>query len=445
MQTSAGNTGLTELGNIFQNNINPYFAIAPSPAVYNVQPYNFTFRLDVANSPVLSAFVPGLEITEPLHAEGRLATGQGMQVTAATPFIIYGTNEITGLNVTANTTAAGLQVNGSIGHLKSGTAWDVYNTRINATALNNIINFNLGVDDFNNRNKYHLSGILSQPNTGTYALQLKPDSLLLNYEPWNITANNRLVFSPQNISAQNFTLSKGIQQLSINSLPGSGVQPLNVAFSNFSLGTITGFLKSDSLLVNGVMNGTVTLQNLMQQPVFTSNLTINDLSLKQDTIGNVNVQVNNATANRYNTNVTITGRGNDVALTGYFSPQANDILLNLDLAVRQIQLSTFEGALADFVKDASGSINGNVQINGTTAAPKIQGTLNFDTASITTKVLGGPLTIDNEKLTVTENGFTFDQFAIRDSANNALTINGDVQTTNFINYAFDLDVIGKEF
>ncbi len=268
--------------------------------------------------------------------------------------------------------------------------------------------------------------------------------MLLNYERWNIAANNQLIVSPTNITATDFTLSKGTEQLSINSLPETGA-PLNVAFNSFRLATITGFINPDSLLVDGVMNGTVTLTNIMKQPLFTSNLTINDLSLKQDTIGNINLQVSNTAANRYNTNVTITGRGNDVALTGYFAPQGENIALDLDLAIRQIQLNTFEGALADFIKSASGAINGNVSIAGTTAAPKVQGQLNFDTAMLYTRISGGPIYINNEQINVTENGFVFDQFSVTDSSNNALTIDGTVRTLNFINYRFDLDVDAENF
>ena len=60
-------------------------------------------------------------------------------------------------------------------------------------------------------------------------------------------------------------------------------------------------------------------------------------------------------------------------------------------------------------------------------------------------LLGGPLSINNEKLNVTENGFVFDNFTIRDSANNEMNLNGNIATSNFINYGFNLDVDAKNF
>ena len=439
-----GQYRLSELGSILQNSIQPYFSVTPPTRNNNLQPYDFTFSADVAYSPIMSTFVPGLTTMETIHARGSFSSDSGMNATMNTPYILFNGNEINDLNLKANTSDSGLHVTGNVARIKQGNAFDIYNARINATALNNIIDFNLGIDDLNARNKYYLSGIVTQPSTGTYSLSLRPDSLLLNYERWNVSNGNSITFGTDAIRADNFTLQKGNQSLSINSIAGND-QPLQVNFNNFRVSTITGFIKSDSLLVDGVMNGEVTLRNLMQTPVFTSNLNINDLSLKQDTIGNINLQVSSGANNRYITNATITGRGNDVALTGSFAPSGKDINLDLNLDVRQLQLSTLEGALAQAITNASGAINGNVKIQGTTAAPNINGDLNFNNASFALTMLGSQFNVDNEKLLVTEEGFVFDEFTIRDSANNAMVIDGNVLTTNFINYDFDLEVNANNF
>ncbi|MCW3073036.1 MAG: hypothetical protein JWP69_105 [Flaviaesturariibacter sp.] len=439
-----GQYRFSDLGFIIQNNINPYFSVSNSTKTYNVQPYNFTFTADVVNSPALSAFVPGLNISEPIHAEGSLATGQGLQAVVNTPSLVYGANTISGLNVNVTTTPQGLQFNGTVGHFKSGNSFDIYNTQLTATALNNVIDFALNVDDQGQRDKYKIAGVLRQPTTGSYVLQLRPDSLMLNYQAWSVAPNNQLSITPNGIIANNFTLQQGNQQLSLQSAGANG-GPLNVSFTNFRLATITGFIKSDSLLADGTMNGNVTFQDLTKQPLFTSDLTVSDLSLKKDTIGDVKMNIYNNASNRYFVNVGISGRGNDAQLTGSLAPQGTAIAMDLDLAIRKLELSNLEGAMATFVTQASGSINGAVKIGGTTAAPKVLGDINFNNASVTTIAIGGPLRIDSEKISVTENGFVFDQFAIRDSANNPMTLDGTISTANFVNYAFDLDVDARNF
>lgn len=437
-----GQYQLTELGAIFQQNINPYYTIATAP-LPAVKPYDIQFTIDVGNSPVLTSFVPGFVVTEPIHVEGSLATGRGLQGSITSKQLTFSGNNIQDLKAQINTTPQGLQFTATIARLQSPSA-NMYNTRINATALNNIIDFNIGIDDKDGKAKYSLAGLFSQPATGNYALQLRPDSLLLNYDRWTVAADNRLLLTPEYINATNFTLQKGTQQLSIQSA-GTGNQPLNVTFSNFKLATITAFVQTDSLIVDGTLNGGVTFNDVMKQPLFTSDLTINDLSMKQDTIGNINLKVSNTSMERYVADITLTGRDNDVQITGPLVLQDKDVLLDLVVAVRALKLKSLEGALASFVKEASGTITGNIAVQGTTTAPKLEGALNFDSASVITTILGGPLSISNEKLTVTETGFQFDNFSIRDSAQNALTINGAVSTSNFMNYQFGLDVDARNF
>ncbi|RYY41368.1 MAG: translocation/assembly module TamB [Chitinophagaceae bacterium] len=439
-----GRYRFSDLGYIIQNNIQPYFGVGESYRAQAVQPYNITFRVDAVNSPVFTALMPGLAFTQPLHADGSIASDRGINARVTAPDLTFSGSTIKGLNLTVTTTANGLELSGDLSHLMSGSTFNIYNSKLTATVRNNVIDFNMAVNDKTDQPKYRLSGLLRQPTAGTYALSLRGDSLLLNYQVWSVGAGNELIIAPNAISARNFTLSRDGQSLSLNSPSGAG-GPLDVSFANFRLGTITGFLRADSLLADGVVNGMASFRNLPKNPLFTSDLTISNLSFRKDTIGNVAMRVSHTTGNDYVADVNVTGNANDLGITGTLTPRNGDIALNLDMAIRALQLRSLQGALADFVTSASGNISGGASIRGTTSAPKVNGTLRFNQASLTTVALGGPLTIDKEELKVTEQGFRFDNFAIRDSANNALTLNGSVSTGNFINYNFDLDVDARNF
>ncbi|WP_121354089.1 translocation/assembly module TamB domain-containing protein [Flavisolibacter nicotianae] len=439
-----GQYRLMDLGNIIQSNLSPYFTAAGATTrLPAVAPYDIRFRADLYFSPALQGFVPDLKEADNVHAEGSLATGQGLNALLTAPKIVYQTNVVNNLQARIHTNDSGLHVNATMDRLKAA-GLDVYATRLNATALHNNINFSVGIDDRNKRNKYILGGLVSLAPDGNMTLHLNPDSLLLNYDRWTVSPNNSIVVG-KGVTANDFTLSQAGQQLRIQSLGTAPSSPLEVRFTNFRIGTLTAFLKPDTTLVDGVMNGTATFTNLTQQPLFTSNLTVTDLMFRQDTVGNLNAQVS-STGTRYNANVTLTGKGNDLAITGYMEPSGNEIAMNLDLAIRQFQLNTFEGALKDFITSANGAVNGSVSLRGTTAAPKVDGRINFDNVSVVTQAIGGPFNVDKESLVVVSNkGLEFNRFSIRDSANNALTINGLVGTTNFVNYDFDLDIRARHF
>ncbi|MBA2745414.1 MAG: translocation/assembly module TamB, partial [Flavisolibacter sp.] len=178
---------------------------------------------------------------------------------------------------------------------------------------------------------------------------------------------------------------------------------------------------------------------------FTSNLTVTDLSLNQDTLGNLKLVVNTGAANRYNTNLTLSGRGNDVVLNGYFTPSGSNLDLNLDLAIKSLNLETIEGLSNEAITNASGSVSGDVRIRGSSAQPSVRGDLKFNDASFALGMLGSQFYIDDENISVTEKGFRLQDFTVRDSANNTLNINGDILTSNYTNYEFGLTITASDF
>jgi hypothetical protein len=119
----AGKYRIADLGNIVLNNINPYFSITSNKKAFAVQPYDFSFNADLVYTPVVSAFFPGLKNAKTIHAQGRLATNEGMQAVLTAPYILYGPNEINDLNLTVNTADSGMNINGTVARLKSGNAF----------------------------------------------------------------------------------------------------------------------------------------------------------------------------------------------------------------------------------------------------------------------------------------------------------------------------------
>lgn len=441
-----GQYKLPQLGDIFMQAIQPYYAVSTTGKAVTPDPYNFTIIGAVVDHPTLHAFLPDLKRLDPININAKFSSSDGMSANVTAPHIIMGTNTIDGIALSAVGDNTNLNIVTNVAYVSSGTSIALYGTNLKATLANNKVNFALNIKDKAAKSKYHLAGLLSQEPNNIMALSLQPDSLLLNYASWTINRDNLIRFGSTLENAQNFNLSKGDQHLIINSVNTSGDSPLNVNFNNFSIATLTAFVQSDSLLVDGTLNGGVQLKNLLTQPNFTTDLTLNNLALKKDTIGDVNIKVNNNTANVFATNVTITGRGNDVGLTGnYYLKPANNSNFHFNLAIRQLPFKTLEAASMGALSNSSGNLTGAVAINGTVKDPKIDGAINFNQTAFTVGMLGSQFKIDNEAIKVNNQGIRFDTFTITDSANNSLVIDGAANTTNFINYNFDMTVRARNF
>jgi hypothetical protein len=270
-----------------------------------------------------------------------------------------------------------------------------------------------------------------------------PDSLLLNYEKWQVSNDNYLEYDSTGIIANNFGISNNSQSLVINSETKSSTAPLDITFKDFRIKTITNFVQQDSLFMDGIINGTTVVKNVMSHPVFTSDMTIKDMSYKADTIGNVSIKVDNQTANAFATNIKIEGNGNDVQLSGrYYTGESR---MDLKLDINNIDLSTIKNFAAGQLKDASGNLKGNITIAGTTSKPDINGSIHFTNATVTPTMLGSQFKLTNEEINVNDQGVVFNNFTMVDSAGNKAILNGKIITTDLSNPGFDLTFKADDF
>lgn len=439
-----GNYKLTELGTIFQQAIQPYFAIAPASAVPTLSPYNFTLNAYLLDNPALKALVPGLEKIDSVSFKSHFSDS-GWTASLKAPALDMGPNKIRNLEMQAGTNQNSLAIVTTVRQFASGKSIELDNTTVTGRLTNNTIDFTVNSKDKNLKDKYNIKGLLRQPQNGNYQLSLKPDSLILNYDTWNISANNEVVVLQQGITASNFVLTKNGQQLSLNSISSGTNAPMEVKFDQFRLATLTGFVQTDSTLANGTLNGKIIFNDLSNEPVFTGDLLVNDFSIKSDTIGNVKILVNNRVADTYAADVTLSGRGNNVKLAGNYYLKTGDNNFDFDLDIRELPLTTAQAFSNDMIREATGSVYGKFAITGTVSRPLVRGDLNFNKAGFNFGMLNSYFTVDNERIKVNEEGLQFDQFEIKDSAQNSLRINGLAATTNFTNYKFDLDIRANNF
>ncbi len=433
---------LTEMGTVMQRSIDPYWKISGTDSLNKVQSsYDFSLTAEVINGPVLKSFVPALDRLDSLKMTSHFNDYLGWSANITSPAIDMGTNSIRGLNIDAVSGETAIDINTTIKQIKSGTAVQIDNAKITASVANSAVDFNLNIMQ-GSQDKYNVGGRFSQPSMGTYQFSLRPTDLVLNSDPWTVSPNNKIVIA-DDIRSTDFILSQGTQQLSINSSSSVKNSPLDVKFENFKIVTLTGFVMSDSTLVDGLLNGQANVKNVMTEPVFTADLTVNDLSVKGDTVGNVKALVNNQTANAFDANVAITGRGNDVVLSGqYFT---NNSTFKMLLDIRDLPMATAQALSAGAINQATGNLTGKFDIAGSVDKPAIDGSLNFNKVGFNPTMLNNYLRIDQESIVINSQGITLNNFEIRDSSNNEMVLDGTAATTNFKNYVLNLGLKAQNF
>jgi hypothetical protein len=441
-----GKYQLTQLGNIFQQAIQPYFALSFTTDKATVAPYHFTANAAIIDNKALHSFLPSLNELRTINMEAKLSSDSGLTMYLKSPHIVYGSLAIDSLNFEAVTRDSALVFKTSLQKFTNRSSVTIYSTSLDGKLQDNNLEYTLNIKDQKSKDKYRLSGNFKQAFLNSYVFSLKPDSLLLNYDQWAINENNQIKIDSNNINAQNFDLSQGNQHLVINSEGTQANAPLHVSFKNFKLETISGFIQNDSLLVNGLLNGNAVIKNIQTQPTFTTDLAVNNLSVYNDTIGTFTAKVNNNVANTYEADISLEGNGNDVKIKGAYNVDPANSTYDFVIDLASLQMKTLEGFSNGAIKDAQGNLYGKIIVNGSLKSPNVDGKIHFNNTAVNVSSLNNVFKVDNEAVAIVNNeGILLNTFTIRDAANNAIVIDGMLNSKDFINYSFDLKIKANNF
>jgi hypothetical protein len=438
----AGKYKLTEIGTALQDMISKYFNTAPAMAVkvkYSAQ--QFTFDAKLVKTPLFKQFVPDLKQLDPVVLKGSFDSQAGkLVVTTSAPKIIYGTNIITNLKLAINTDNT-LNYSITADQIKASQL-NLLFPSITGNAENNKLNISLQVRDAAKKERYRMAGVLSTTDN-EYQFSFLQNGLLLDYTPWTVNADNALQFGGKGIMAKDFAISNASQELSVNTSPQQFNGPLNIDFKNFYIETLTKMAEQSSLLVGGVINGNTVITNLDKTAQFTSDVNISDFNFKGDTLGNIALKVNNQTANAFEANVGITGKGNQVNLDGFYYTDKSSFDMNLNIV--NLNLKSIEGFTFGNLKQSSGAINGKLKITGTADAPAVRGDINFNNAAFNIAMINSYYKMPKETITFNNDGILFNNVTLIDSAGNKATIAGTIYTKTYKDYKFALDISSDNF
>jgi len=300
------------------------------------------------------------------------------------------------------------------------------------------------VKDINNRDQYRIAGNLMVVNN-LIEFSLVPNGLLLDHKPWIVSTDNALQFGSAGIMARNFALSNNGQHIILHSTPQELNAPLSIQFKDFSIETLTRLAIRDSLLLGGVVDGSALVSNLQTSPVFTSDLSIENFSFRGDTVGNIVLSVNNEKPDTYAAKITITNKGNEVYLNGYYVDRGESSHFDFDLNIAHLNLSTMEGFTFGQVEEATGSLSGDLKLTGTTSTPNIRGDIRFNNAGFRITPFNSFFRLNDEQIHFTSDGIELRNFTLVDRAGNEAVVDGIVHTRDFKDYRFGLTVTTDDF
>lgn len=439
----AGKYKLTEVPYALQNIIQKYYSI-PGYKMKRIAPQEWTLNGFVNPTQNILQWMPALKGSDSLLLSGKVSTvDSSINFNATAGKIVYGPQKLNNISIKINTENDSLKMTAGARSIQS-PSFSLWNTGIRTAIANNRIDFGLGTLDSLRKPMYGLGGILAISKDSGYMLHLKESGLILNYDRWQTSPDNQLVYNAKKgIFAKNFNLSTEGQSIELNSASDSINAPLDVSFNHFKLATLTHIANMNDLPVGGDLNGTAQLRNILKRPVFVSDITAANLSYGKDSVGDLTLKVNNEKQDIYTADIQLHNQGNDLRLTGDYYHASDS--LDLQLALNNFNLAKIVPFSMKQLDSAGGFLQGNATVTGKLDAPVLNGVLHFDSAFFKPTMTGAILKLPNENIKLDPDGLHFNRFTIRDENNNRFRIDGDLLTKTYRDYSFAMRLRANKF
>ncbi len=443
-----GNT-LATLPTALEKHFSKYFDLQPDPPYpAGVNLHDFKARIQLKQSKLITAFVPGLTklaVNNPIIATYD-GTNQTLTVDGNVNALEYTGYNLHDLALQVNGTPEALNYNVTLAQFSSPSL-NMHHVTLEGAAHDNFLTLRLGIaDSTGQQERFVLGGQLNSLGPG-YRFTFNPQQLVINSDKWTVPEDNYLQYDTNLLYAHNIKLQHDNSYIALNSQGPLGPNaPLKAEFNNFDIGYLMDTFQKQDSLIAGTINGTATVKNLMAGTMsFTSDLTVSQFAYEGVPVGTIALKANSEGGNRYNVDASLTGNGNQVLINGFYESQPNASLLNFDANIPSLNLASLEGFTAGMVKEMDGNASGKLHITGTVDDPNILGELNFNQAQFNVAMLNSLYRLQDERLVFNEQGIHFPDFTLTDSLGNNMVVNGDILTDTYTDFKFDLTVNTDRF
>ncbi len=436
-----GKYRLTELPIALQHSINKYYQLQDfKDTAFAAQDWRASFQF--RTSPIVLQFMPELKGTDTIGATMHFVSDRNLlDLQLNAPLIQYDGNRIRKLH--ANLGTGETAINYHVGFENAAIKRLLLNNAtFNGSILENTVYGNLIFRNKIAEKIYQLSLSMKQQGKGL-KFHLNPDSLLLNKQTWQVDPLNAITYDSSGLLIRNLLLQYKDQSIAVNNRENIASSPLDLSFKNFSIRTITDMIRQDSIGAEGVINGQAIIRNATTKPVFTSDISIAGFAYDKRAIGDLQIKVDNETANRYKADIVLTGDATHASVNGFYDTGEGN--MDLRLLMDSLSMTSIIPFSAGHIRDVGGVMQANLHLTGNLEKPRLNGDFQFEKAFVIPTMLGQKFQLENEKVLVTDNGLHFDHFTLTDTLGKKAVLDGNIQTADLRNFALDLSLNANDF
>ncbi len=420
-------------------------AIIPHASAQDVSPVTFNYQLKTKKlSEILELVNPDFDISDSSIVEGHYNSQKhDFVLNAKSDHFKLNSIEAKDLSIEIKTTKDSLFTNLNSKDASFYNLVPIKNFSISQKAKNNtlasIIHWESDKSPKNSGNIITKTTFVRNNRNNLFTtINLQPSEFVLGDSIWHIQESS-IAFNYSGIKFDVFRIHHQNQEISINgNLYKRNKNNLNAYFQNIDLDKITGLFDLGGLTFNGLINGKINLSGDLKNPIVTSDILINDMSLNDAIIGNL--QLNsfwNKTDNTIQLS-TIAKHDKSVPLigSGFYSAQNNSYGFYFDLDSMPVNFLDYylDNVMQNINGTASGKVNllsdenGEFILTGKVNVNKIDFNIDLLKCSFSAK----------DSVFFTPDSIIFNNMTITDPEGKTGKFRGSIQHNHFGDMKYDL-------
>ncbi len=437
----SGNSKIMELKNAFNNHINNYITVPDS--LLDEKEYHFDFNLSLKKPDFFTEFL--IKDLEEISIENCAASYDGANDLFLANINIsrlkYSLWAFDSLLFTLNSEGDSILSEIDIEQIFYDSVF-VNNLSISSKFANQHANLSLSIANAKDSIQYLVETHAAYIDS-SYVFNLIPKHLTIDYNPWTVNPENKLIIKNKNISVESASVGFGDQKVILES---NSQNHLKMVFEQFDINNIIGFLKTkdERQILDGKLDGFIDVTDPLSNATVTTELKIEDLKLYQNHLGDFTTKIELIPTEKIDYNLMLRDASNIMKLDGSstFGTEKMTTVATLEAEISAAE--AYAVFIDHYATDLKGGLNGKIEINGNMDAPKLNGQMKFQDLSMVVQPVSTQLSA-NGTIHIDENNFQFSDFVVTDSLQNNLTFIGGIDAGNIINPNFDLKINASEF
>lgn len=437
-----GSINIFGLPGVVREYFNTYYSLHDSLDVKDAGRQHFRFNIQLKNTDLLTGIlVPNLTSFVPGDIRGEFdSEAQQLDLHMEIDEIQYGNIGVSSFVFNTSSDSSSLNYNFIMDKIMVDSM-RVDGLEFNGTIAHDSIRTDLIVLDSLNKHKYVLAGTFYSREEG-FEFSLLPEGTKLNYETWQVPANNFMRFGGEKFIAQNVVLARGEEKIIIESKEQPGT-PVSIGFRQLNLEYLSSMIAEEKPL-SGLLEGDIHLYPDSTGMTFTADMKVDGLSILTVPWGDVSLAVKQNTTNRYDVTFGLTGNENNLTAEGFYRGGETSAI-DLSADIKKFNIASLQPLVSSQLKNLTGDLTGKMDIQGNPQRPRIDGAIRLKNMHFLPVFLNSPFAIEDETILFNDKGISFYQFEILDNNNNKARIDGQILTRTYRDFRFNLDLQTENF